>query len=158
MFRDDGRALLAKDARDGFYRHGSYDMRASHQLIGIAIAALFLVLPGAAALADAADDEARRISFEAADRDGDGRLDEAEIAADTAAAFAVQDANGDSRLELEEIQVIGSDRFNSIDQDGDGKLTFKEVMEVKLEDIEEADTDKDGVLSLDEVNQFKEVR
>ncbi len=133
-------------------------MGAKRQLMRAAIAAAVLAWPGSAALADAVDDEARQLSFEAADKDGDGRLDEAEIAADTAAAFAAQDANGDYVLELEEIEVIGAERFNAIDRDGDGKLTFKEVMEQKLADIDAADTDDDGELSLEEVNLFKEVR
>ncbi len=133
-------------------------MGANHHLIGMAIAAVVLAWPGTAALADAVNDEARQFSFEAADKDGDGRLDEAEIAADTAAAFAAQDANGDYLIELGEIEVIGAERFQAIDRDGDGKLTFKEVMEQKLADIDAADTDDDGELSLEEVNLFQEVR
>ncbi len=107
-------------------------MRARYLNLGLALAALMLALSSADATGENIDEEARRIGFEAADTDGDGRLDEAEIAADTAAAFSALDADGDYRLDQDEVGAIGPARFQAIDDDGDGKLTFNEVMNDKL--------------------------
>ncbi len=131
-------------------------MRAKHLGLRMAFAGAIVAMSGVSAHAQNLDEQSRRIGFEAADSDGDGRLDEAEIAADTAAAFSALDANNDYRLEPDEVKPIGTDRFKAMDNDGDGKLTFSEVMDDKLLDIEEADRDGDGALSIDEVRDYEE--
>lgn len=106
--------------------------------------------------AQAAEDEqlASELAFELADQDGDGVINEAELASDTAAGFAGLDTDGDEDLEGNELKSHDPADFNRIDADGDGQLSFKEVMNNKLKVLDEADTNGDGVLSKEEVVKY----
>ena len=53
-------------------------------------------------------------AFEAADTSGDGRIDEAELAADTVAAFVAVDRNGDDRLSAEELREAGVESIGAL--------------------------------------------
>ena len=122
------------------------------RLFAAAIAGTILSLPLGAALSQTAtEDAAREIRLDAADKDGDGRLSEPEVAADTAAAFVAQDEDGDGVLSKKELDEVDPEDFGEVDGNADGKLTFKEVMDEKAEDFREADKDGDGTLTIDEV-------
>ena len=70
----------------------------------IALAALMTVMgSGGAALAASVDPSVTQMTFEAADRDGDGQVSEPELVADLAAAFNSLDANKDRALEESEV-------------------------------------------------------
>jgi Ca2+-binding EF-hand superfamily protein len=101
--------------------------------------------------------EAARAAFDAADANGDGVLDEAELAADAASAFSGLDQNRDYALEPQElVQTVQANGFEGIDTNGDGRLTFDEVMAHKLDQLGQADQNADGVVSLDEALDFNE--
>lgn len=95
--------------------------------------------------------ERERLAFEAADTDGDGRISEAELARDAAAAFSGLDANRDRKLTREELGEHDPRLFDRVDANRDGVLTFQEVMRYKIRAFEAADTNKDGALSFEEM-------
>ena len=97
---------------------------------------------------------ASELAFDLADQDGDGTVNEAELAADTAAGFAGLDANGDEQLEAGELEPHDPADFNRVDADGDGRLSFNEVMNNKLEVLDEADANDDGLLSREEAVKY----
>ena len=90
-------------------------------------------------------------AFDAADTDGDGLVNEAEMARDAAAGFAGLDADGDGLLTPEELGPHDPAAFARVDADGDGALSFNEVMENKLRGLAAADADGDGALSFEEM-------
>lgn len=92
-----------------------------------------------------------RLAFEAADTDGDGRVSEAEMARDAAAAFSGLDKNRDRKLTRQELGEHDPRLFDRVDADKDGLLTFQEVMRYKIRAFEAADTNKDGALSFEEM-------
>jgi Ca2+-binding EF-hand superfamily protein len=98
--------------------------------------------------------QASELAFELADQDGDGVINEAELASDTAAGFAGLDANGDESLEGNELKPHDPADFDRVDADGDGRLSFREVMTNKLKVLDEADANGDGVLSKEEVVKY----
>jgi len=106
--------------------------------------------------AQAAEDErqASEWAFELADQDGDGVVDEAELASDTAAGFSGLDLNGDEHLERTELESHDPADFNRVDTNGDGRLSFREVMTIKLKVLDETDANGDGVLSKEEVVKY----
>ena len=60
------------------------------------------------------------MSFLAADTNGDGLVDEAELAADQAKRFKQLDANGDGFLTPDELDTHTAAIFAAIDRNGDG--------------------------------------
>ena len=97
-------------------------------LFAATIAGTILSLPlGAAFSQTATEDAAREIRIDAADKDGDGRLSEPEVAADTAAAFVAQDEDGDGVLSKKELDEVDPEDFAEVDGNGDGKLTIEEA-------------------------------
>jgi hypothetical protein len=98
------------------------------------------------------------LSFAAADTNGDGFVDEAELAADQAKRFASLDASGDGALEPDELEGEDPAALARLDRNRDGKLSFQEAMAGKLQDFRRADGSGDGRLSLDEVVQFEASR
>ena len=129
-------------------------MRLRRSLLVTAMTVLLASVLAQSAQATDAEQQASELAFELADQDGDGVIDEAEFAADTAAGFAGLDANGDEHLEASELAPHDPADFNRVDGGGDGRLSFQEVMTDKLRVLEEADTDGDGVLSMAEVAKF----
>ncbi|MEK0083842.1 EF-hand domain-containing protein [Benzoatithermus flavus] len=95
------------------------------------------------------------LAFLAADTNGDGFVDEAELGADQAKRFHSLDANRDGFLTPDELVDADPAAFRRLDTNGDGRLSFQEVMAGKLEDFRRADTNGDGRLSLDEVMRFE---
>jgi Ca2+-binding EF-hand superfamily protein len=91
------------------------------------------------------------IAFIAADTDGNGIIDEAEMARDTARGFATLDKDGSGTLTPEELGPHDPAQLKRVDTNGDGVLSFDEVMANKLRAIKAGDTDGDGGLSFDEM-------
>ncbi len=97
-------------------------------------------------------------AFEAADTSGDGRIDEAELAADTVAAFVEVDRNGDDRLSPEELRDAGVASIGALDVDKNESLTIVEVMNAKIVEFQNADANDDGELWIEEFTQFERQR
>ncbi len=97
-------------------------------------------------------------AISAADTSGDGRIDEAELAADTVAAFVAVDSNGDGRLSTEELREAGVSSIGALDVDNSESLTIIEVMNAKIVEFEKADANGDGDLTIEEVSQFERAR
>jgi Ca2+-binding EF-hand superfamily protein len=95
-----------------------------------------------------------RTTFDAADRNRDGVVDEAEFAGDVAAAFAGEDSNLDSQLARAELPDAPPGSFDRIDSDHNSVISFKELMQVKLDEFRRTDTNGDGVLSMNEVMRY----
>jgi len=124
----------------------------SRILVVIALAGqVALATPAAAQM----EPDIARAAFEAADADGDGVIDEAELSSDAASAFSGLDRNGDSFLEADEFEPsVDGAGLREIDASGDGRLTFDEVMAHKLDQMSRADQNGDGVISLDEALEY----
>ena len=104
------------------------------------------------------DLELLHAAFEAADTSGDGRIDEAELAADTVAAFGAVDGNGDDRLSAEELREAGVASIGTLDVDKNESLTIVEVMNAKIVEFQNADANGDGELTIEEISQFERRR
>ncbi len=130
------------------------------QILGIC--AIFTAVAFVSASADAqnagTDMELLRAAFEAADTSGDGRIDEAELAADTVAAFVSVDANGDDRVSAEELGGAGVANIGKLDVDKNNSLTIIEVMNAKIVEFQNADANGDGELTIDEISKFERRR
>ncbi len=96
------------------------------------------------------------LAFDVADTDGDGRIDEAELTRDAAAAFSGLDIDRNEVLTPEELGPHDPRKFQRVDRNGDGKLTFSEVMTFKTQGFKQADANKDGYLSFDEMYKAAE--
>ncbi len=99
-----------------------------------------------------------RAAFEAADTSGDGRIDEAELAADTVAAFVAVDSNGNGRLSAEELREAGVTSIGPLDVDKSESLTIVEVMNAKIVEFQNSDANSDGELTIEEISQFERQR
>ena len=104
------------------------------------------------------DLELLRAAFEAADTSGDGRIDEAELAADTVAAFVSVDDNGDDRVSAEELGRAGGAGISKLDADKNNSLTIIEVMKAKIVEFQNADANGDGELTIDEISKYESLR
>jgi EF-hand domain pair/EF hand len=99
-----------------------------------------------------------RLAFEAADTDGDGFVNEAELARDAAAGFSGLDQDRSETLTPQELGPHDPALFARVDRNGDGALTFNEVMTHKTQGFEDGDQNQDGVLSYEEmVDEVKSV-
>jgi len=65
-----------------------------------------------------------RLTFDAADTDGDGLISEGELARDAAAGFSGLDADRSETLTPQELGPHDPSMFSRIDANGDGVLTF----------------------------------
>jgi hypothetical protein len=92
-----------------------------------------------------------RAAFAAADLNGDGLVDEAEVVNDAIVGFVAADEDADRTVIAPDLDPADHAAMAGVDVDGDGRLTFAEVMEMKLEQFRSADTGGDGALTLDEV-------
>jgi Ca2+-binding EF-hand superfamily protein len=104
------------------------------------------------------DLELLNAAFEAADTSGDGRIDEAELAADTVAAFVAVDSNGDDRLSAAELREAGVASISTLDVDKNESLTIVEVMNAKIVEFQNTDANGDGELTIEEISQFERRR
>ncbi len=99
-----------------------------------------------------------RAAFLAADTNGDYRIDEAELAADTVAAFAAVDDNGDNQVSAEELGGAGVAGIGKLDVDKNKSLTIIEVMNAKIVEFQNADANGDGELTIDEISKYESRR
>ena len=95
------------------------------------------------------------MSFMAADTNGDGLVDEAELAADQAKRFKRLDANGDGFLTPDELETHEAIAFAAIDASKDDKISFAEAMSAKMSAFARADTNHDGRISWEEIVVFE---
>ena len=87
------------------------------------------------------------MSFMAADTNGDGLVDEAELAADQAKRFKQLDTNGDGYLTPDELEAHDR-RSRSWRSTATGRqISFIEAMTAKMDDFMRADTNRDGRVS-----------
>ena len=96
-------------------------------------------------------EQLERAMFRAADLDGDGFLDEAELAADVIAAFVALDRDGDGVLSPEVLVGVSEATFARIDSNGDGVISLDEVRLHKLNAFAAADRDMTGRVSMAEM-------
>jgi Ca2+-binding EF-hand superfamily protein len=135
-------------------------MTKSRQILGfcaICTAVAFVSGPADAQSAEM-DLDLLRAAFEAADTSGDGRIDEAELAADTVAAFVAVDSNGDGLLSAEELRDAGVASIGTLDVDKNESLTIVEVMNAKIVEFQNADANGDGELWIEEFTHFERRR
>jgi Ca2+-binding EF-hand superfamily protein len=119
---------------------------------GIALAAGAAGLPTPAAAEPLViTEQLERAAFRAADLDGDGLLDEAELAADVIAAFVALDRDGNGVLTPDELVGVSEAAFARIDIDGSGTIELEELRLRKLNDFASADRDLDGRVSMTEM-------
>ncbi len=118
--------------------------------VTVAAAAIFLAGPAAAERL-VVTEQLERAAFRAADLDGDGLLDEAELAADVVAAFIALDRNGDGVLTPDELVGVSAAAFARIDIDASGTIELEELRLRKLNDFAGADRDLDGRVSMAEM-------
>jgi hypothetical protein len=95
--------------------------------------------------------ELERAAFSAADLDGDGNLDEAELAADVVAAFVGLDRNGDGALTRDELVGVGEAAFARIDINRDGAIDLDELRLHKLNAFHAADRSVSGQVSMNDL-------
>ncbi len=96
-------------------------------------------------------DIADRLAFDAADTNGDGYVNEAELARDAAVGFSSLDRDRSATLTPQELGPHDPAWFKRVDRNGDGVLTFTEVMTNKLQGLEAGDKNDDDRLSFDEM-------
>jgi Ca2+-binding EF-hand superfamily protein len=94
---------------------------------------------------------AEEIAFMAADTDGDGVVDLAELARDAARGFASLDKDGSETLTPQELAPHDPAQFAKVDANGDGVLTFTEIMTNKARAFKEGDKNQDGGLTFEEM-------
>ena len=109
-----------------------------------------------------------RISFEALDTNGDGKITQAEMDASKKARFAASDANGDGMLSADEMAVQGKERMAKRigqmiakrDADGDGMLSLAEMGAGRNGNrlFMRVDTNGDGVVTAEEFAEAKSRR
>lgn len=120
----------------------------------VVFAALLLFgqgIPTAQAVAQSPSGDATRQAFAAADLDGDGVVDEAEVVNDAIVGFVATDTDGDGLISAPDLEEADRAALPGLDANGDGRLDFSEMIARKLAQFAAADTDGDGVLSLEEV-------
>ena len=124
-------------------------------LAGLALAGLALAGIPIAGPADAASlqvtDQLQRAVFDAADLNGDGAIDEAELAADAIAAFVGLNATGDNGRTIDELVGVTPEAFAAVDANADGRIDLDELRLAKLAAFNAADRDQDGALTIDEL-------
>ncbi|HUF88122.1 MAG TPA: EF-hand domain-containing protein [Thermohalobaculum sp.] len=95
------------------------------------------------------------------DRDGDGKVTQAEIDQGRADRLAEFDRDGDGMLSLQEYEALWLDamrermvdRFQSHDDDGDGQVTVEEFSERTGRLVLRRDRNEDGAIGLDDLRR-----
>lgn len=112
-----------------------------------------------------------KVSFEEADADKDGTLDQEEAKRVCNRNFDEMDADHDGTVSKEELNACGrgkldkkaqarhdkgSKKFTAADADNDGTLTKEEAKKLPRvsKNFDAIDTDKDGTLDRNEVHEF----
>jgi hypothetical protein len=127
-------------------------------ILGLALVAMAgTACPVMAQQATGAASSVEQLAFNAADTDGDGVINEAELARDAARAFATLDKDGSLTLTPGELGPHDPAQFRRVDANGDGVLTFEEVMINKTRAFSQGDENKDGGLSFDEMVEVVEI-
>lgn len=127
----------------------------------LALAGAALVLAGAPATAQTCDGP-----FLQMDRDGNGRVDQAERLARAREQFAARDLDRDGGLTLAEmdaerdatrgrvspeVRAVARQRmFEFVDTDGDKRVTFEEFWRFSEEGTRKLDANNDGVVTCEE--------
>ncbi len=119
-------------------------------LAGLALAGIVLTGPAGAASLQVTD-QLQRAVFSAADLNGDGAIDEAELAADAVAAFVALNATGDNGRTIDELVGVTPEQFATIDANADGRIELEELRLSKLAAFNAADRNQDGALTIDEL-------
>lgn len=126
-------------------------MRLAPTLLSLPLAAVLIAVP---AVAPAAEDGLAL--FRVLDRDGNGAISTAEIAAVRAEAFDRIDTDGDGRVTRAELEAPRSktpapagNPIRQRDKDGDGQLSRAEFIAPQT-GFTRADRNRDGALSPDE--------
>ncbi|MEZ5903716.1 MAG: EF-hand domain-containing protein [Geminicoccaceae bacterium] len=123
---------------------------AGFALAGLALTTMALAGPAGAASLQVTD-QLQRAVFDAADLNGDGVIDEAELAADAVAAFVGLNATGDNGRTIDELVGVTPEAFASVDANADGRIDLEELRLAKLAAFNAADRDQDGALTIDEL-------
>lgn len=97
--------------------------------------------------------------LESFDRNGDGKLTQAEIDETRRERFAKFDKNGDGKLTLEEFESLWKDfmrtrmvrSFQALDEDGDGAVTGQEYLKPMSRLVQRLDRNGDGEATADEL-------
>ena len=119
-------------------------------LAGLPLVALALAVPAGAASLQVTD-QLQRAVFDAADLNGDGVIDEAELAADAVAAFVGLNATGDNGRTIDELVGVTPEAFATVDANADGRIDLEELRLAKLTAFNAADRDQDGALTIEEL-------
>ncbi len=102
--------------------------------------------------------------FEAMDKNGDGKVTQAEIFETRKGEFAEADTNGDSALSAEELAArhekirarMAERRLTMMDTDGDGAVSAEEFARARHPMMMRVDRDGDGAFSREEVDAMME--
>lgn len=116
-----------------------------------ALAGLAMAAPPAEAASLQVTDQLQRAVFDAADLNGDGVIDEAELAADAVAAFVRLNTTGDNGRTIDELVGVSPEAFASVDANADGRIDLEELRLAKLAAFNAADRDQDGLLTIEEL-------
>jgi Ca2+-binding EF-hand superfamily protein len=137
---------------------GKEDVLKRKGILGLALVAMAGTTgPIMAQQAAGAASSVEQLAFDAADTDGDGVINEAELARDAARGFATLDRDGSLTLTPAELGPHDAVLFKRVDANGDGVLTFEEVMINKTRGFNQGDKNKDGGLSFDEMVEVVEI-
>ena len=101
-----------------------------------------------------------RVAFAQTDGNGDGRVDRAEFHFRMVEIFFHGDRDKDGHMTNAELAaaVEFPDDFAEADGDGDGRISLYEFIQVRFATFDEVDTNRDGLLSVEEVVDAFEVR
>jgi Ca2+-binding EF-hand superfamily protein len=91
-----------------------------------------------------------RAGFNAADKNGDGRLDREEFRQAGVEGFYFRDKEHKGYLTADQIPEASRDAFKAANVKGDGRLSLREEVNALMKDFDAADVNKDGVLTYEE--------
>lgn len=120
----------------------------------IVAAGVVLTLAGGPTAAQTALPGDLKERFQAADRNGDGRVDREEFYQRTVEVFFFLDKDRRGYLVVEQLEGVGPAAFKAANRKGDGRLTLQEFVNARFRDFEAADVDKDGAVTLEEVIRY----
>ena len=97
-----------------------------------------------------------RVAFNAADKNGDGRLDREEFRQAAIEGFYFRDKEHKGYLTANQLPEASRAAFKAANVKGDGRLTLQEEVNAVMKDFEAADVDKDGALTYEEFKAYVE--